>query len=216
MPRQCCRHASTVAADGRSCVMQWQLWCCWCALAQPLLNVHMHMIGRGGWAGSRCYSLLCARTTASICSSATSSPLPLRLRAAAAPADVSSCNWWAAGLAAWYQPPTVEEHLWGGIEPGAVRAAFGNVALHAVCGQGFALPWARLLVGFQRHVVLGVQHVRSCYRWQGGPGCGRPINPLAVHVVYGWIAVAFRHRAAGRAGTICRWHRGALRCTLRC
>ena len=95
---------------------------------------------------------------------------------------------------------TIEEHLWGGVHPGGVGATLGYCGLHAVRGQQLLLARAGLLVGLQRHVVLGVQEVgpASLPRRPLPPRRRRwVIYPLVVHVVDGLVAVLLWHRAGG-------------------
>ena len=82
---------------------------------------------------------------------------------------------------------TVEKHLGRRVQPRVVCAALGYEWLHSLCGYEASLPHRWLLIGLHRHVVPGVYR-RSRYR------AGGVVDPLVVHVVYGWISVFFWHR----------------------
>jgi len=110
-------------------------------------------------------------------------------------------------------PRTIEEHLWRGVHPRRLGAALGDVAGLPVCGQQPLLAWAGLLVGLQRHVVLGVQHIlpRQPRQRAGCRRCRRVVDALVVHVVHRRVLVhlASELRRGGALGRRCLAHGGA-------
>lgn len=94
---------------------------------------------------------------------------------------------------------TVEEHLWGWVQPRGICATLGYGRVYPVYRQGLALAWTRLLVWLQWHIIFRIKQVTALQRGQRARVWTDTgvIDALTVHVVDGWVAVGCGNRARG-------------------